>query len=320
MSAGNLTPEQMRLVAKLAWLYYVDGLNQPEIARRLNIAQARVSRLLKQAEEVGVVRTVVSMPGGVHIDIERKLEAKYGLLEAVVAQGTTDADIYRVLGATAATYLDATLVSDERVGISSWSASLLAAVEAMSPKSKPAASKLVQLLGGVGAPQAQVLATQMASRFASVLGAELVLFQAPGVVASKESRKVLLADPSLAASAAHWDNLTTAVVGIGSTEPSSLLVTSGNSLASSGLEDLKSHGAVGDVCLHYFDDAGSLVPKSNGEVVLGISPEQLRRIPRRIAIAGGVQKVAAIRGAIAGGWINVLVTDDQTAYSLLHQR
>lgn len=319
MTASNLSPEHLRLVAKLAWLYHHDGLNQPEIAHRLHISQARVSRLLKQAEQAGIVRTIVTIPRGVHVEIERKLESQTGLLEVVVAEASKDADVIRVLGAAAGNYLEATLISDERVGISSWSATLLATVEAMTVKSKPAASKLVQLLGGVGAPQAQVMATQMASRFAGVLGAELVLFQAPGVVASQESRKVLLGDPALAEAASQWDYLTTAVVGIGSIDPSSLLVTSGNSLAAAGLEKLKSLGAVGDVCLHYFDQTGKLVPKSNGEVVLGISPEQLMKIPRRIGIAGGAQKVPAIRGAIAGGWINVLVTDDQTAYALLHQ-
>jgi len=317
MSASSLTPEQLRLVAKLAWLYYEDGLNQPEIARKLNIAQARVSRLLKLAEEAGVVRTVVSMPRGVHIDIERKLEAKFGLLEAVVAQGTIDADINRVLGATAATYLDATLVSEERVGISSWSSTLLAAVESMAVKPKPAATKLVQLLGGVGNPDAQVMATQMASRLSKVLGAELVLVQAPGVVSSEAVRDVLLSDPSLTQASAAWEDLTTAIVGIGTTEPSSLLVTSGNTIASSALEELKKLGSVGDVCLHYFDSEGELVPKPNSAVVLGIAPSQLRKIPRRIAIAGGEAKHEAIRAALLGSWVNVLITDDKTAKYLL---
>lgn len=316
MNSGQLSPEQLRLVAKLAWLYYEEGLNQPAIAKRLNIAQARVSRLLKLAEDVGIVRTVVQVPQGVHVDLERELENRYGLSEVAIAETGLGTDISRTVGAAAGAYLEATLVSGERVGISSWSSTLYAAIESMSAKPKAAADVLVQLLGGVGTPESQVLATQMASRFSKILGADLILVQAPGVVNSEAARDVLLAEPYMERVRDAWRNLTTALVGIGSIKPSPLLLNSGNSIDDETLRHLADSGAVGDVCLHYFDQNGKLVSYRGESSVLGISPEELLNVPRRIGVAGGPEKLAAIRAAITGGWVNALVTDEQTAIAL----
>src|SRR4051794_41875408 len=79
--------EQLRLMVKVARLYHEHDVRQPEIARRLHISQARVSRLLKQAEREGIVRTTVIVPDGVSTALEERLEARLGLREAGGAGG-----------------------------------------------------------------------------------------------------------------------------------------------------------------------------------------------------------------------------------------
>jgi DNA-binding Lrp family transcriptional regulator len=78
--------EQLRLMVKVARLYHEHGIRQPEIARRLHVSQARVSRLLKQAELDGIVRTTVVVPAGVQTALEEGLEERYVLREAVVVE------------------------------------------------------------------------------------------------------------------------------------------------------------------------------------------------------------------------------------------
>ena len=80
---------------------------------------------------------------------------------------------------------------------------------------------------------------------------------------------------------------------------------------------LQSAGAVGDVCLHFFDGEGKPVETPLDERVIGMSLEQLRHAKRTVGIAGGKRKLAAIRGALRGKWINVLITDRATAEGLL---
>jgi DNA-binding transcriptional regulator LsrR (DeoR family) len=115
----------------------------------------------------------------------------------------------------------------------------------------------------------------------------------------------------------RWNDLTVVLVGIGPAMGSELLRESGNVLADSDRASLMAAGAVGDVCLRFFDAEGDLIESSVNDRLVGISYEVLKRIPRRIGVAGGAEKHDAIRGAILGGWANILITDLDEATRLL---
>ncbi len=106
-------------------------------------------------------------------------------------------------------------------------------------------------------------------------------------------------------------------MGIGALEPLTLLARSGNVFSPQELEVLRAQGAVGDICLRFFDTAGRPVATPLDARVIGMRLEQLRRVPRVVGDAGGRQKLAAIRGALVGGWINVLITDRFSAAELV---
>ncbi|WP_239674913.1 sugar-binding transcriptional regulator [Natronosporangium hydrolyticum] len=300
-------------------MYHEHGLRQPEIAARLHLSQSRVSRMLKQATEVGIVRTVVVPPLGVHVDLEDAIQERYGLTDVVIVEvpGEGDAALLAALGRAGGSYLEATLTGSDRIGISSWSATLLSTVDSMQPRSVRSAVEVVQLIGGVGSANVQVQATHLADRLAQVTGADVKFLPTPGVVASTQIRDALLADPAIADVASRWDTLTVGLVGVGSLEPSPLLESSGNVAPRADRDALRAVGAVGDVCLRFFDADGGLVDAGLHDRVVGIGSEALRRIPRIVAIAGGARKLTAIRAAAAGGWIHVLVTDLATGRALL---
>lgn len=311
--------DRVSMLVKVARMYHEQGLRQPEIATRLHVSQSRVSRLLKEAGERGIVRTVVVAPPGTFADLEEEVRAALGLADVVVAgtSGSDEPSSLAAIGAAGAAYLESTLMPTERVGLSSWSASLLAVVEAMAPRASRGAEKVVQILGGVGAASVQVQATRLTDRLALVTGGEAMYFPAPGVVASAQVRDALLADPYVADVVAAWSDLSVVLVGIGSVQPSPLLVSSGNALPQPDLDALAALGAVGDVCLNFFDADGRLVDADLHDRVLGIDAQTLRAVPRKVGVAGGDRKVEAIRGAARGGWIDVLVTDSRTARALL---
>ncbi|WP_210769302.1 sugar-binding transcriptional regulator [Occultella kanbiaonis] len=317
--AGRVSSDRMSLLVKIARMYHEQGLRQPEIADRLHISQSRVSRFLKEAVSIGIVRTVVVPPPGVFSELEEAVRDQYGLTDVVVAGPSTEDDsaVLAAIGGAGAAYLETTLIGAERVGISSWSASLLAVVEAMSPRAARSAEVVVQVLGGVGNPRVQVQATRLTDRLAQVTGGTGLYFPAPGVVSSATVRDALLADPYISDVAAAWSSLSVVLVGIGSVQPSPLLVSSGNALPEADLELLRGAGAVGDVCLRFFDADGVLVETDLHERILGISAEALRATPRKIGVAGGPRKFEAIRAAARGGWIDVLITDSFTARRLV---
>jgi DNA-binding transcriptional regulator LsrR (DeoR family) len=308
--------EDTRLMTKVARLYHEQGVRQPEIAKRLNISQPRVSRLLKKAVATGIVRTTVVTPRGVFAEIEDEIEQRYGLQEVVVADTGEDDDEFVItpaLGAAAAFYLETTLTGGERIGVSSWSSTLLATVDSMRPRNSHECESVVQVLGGLGQPSAQARATHLVGRLVQVTGAKATYLPAPGLVTSDATRRALLEEDSIAQAIDAFPDLTVLLAGIGSLMPSPLLRASGNAVSSQDEDLLRSAGAVGDVCMRYFDAEGKPVKSHLDDRILGIDTASMQRIPRRIGVAGGRRKHEAIRAALLGGWITSLVTDSATA-------
>jgi DNA-binding transcriptional regulator LsrR (DeoR family) len=310
--------DELRLMAKIARMYYTQGLRQTEICERLRIHQSTVSRVLKRAEREGVVRVTVSLPAGTHTEVEDALQSTFGLDEAVVVDCIQDEEqIAHDLGAAAAFYLETTLKADDVIGISSWSASLLAMVDAMHPSQRWKNTRVVQILGGVGNPNAEVHASQVTRRLADLIGGEATLLASPGVVGSRQARDVLIKDRFVREALDYFPQLTIALVGIGATEPSRALASSGNVFSPQELKILAGKGAVGDICLRFFDEAGKQVITELNERVISVELDQLRAVRRVVGVAGGRRKMAALRGALAGKLVNVLITDLACAEHLI---
>lgn len=310
--------DDIRLITKVARLYYEADLNQPEIAKRLGLSQAKVSRLLAQARERDIVRITVHSPLGVHTDVEAAIEATYGIPEAIVVDTCDDPEqLRRDLGRAAASYLQSTIRSDDVIGISSWSECLLAMVDALDPISSLQRVRVVQILGGVGDPIAERHANELSRRLASLVGGKAIPLPVPGVVGSAAACRVLESDDHVRGTLALFPQLTVALVGIGALEPSPLLARSGNIFTADELRRVGDAGGVGDVCLRFFDSAGTPVESTLDDRVIGMDLATLRRVPRIVAVAGGQRKHAAIAGALRGGWVTHLVTDRDTALSLL---
>jgi len=311
--------DELRLMTRVARLYYELGLKQPEIASRLRLSQPKVSRLLKSAQEEGIVRISVRAPSDTDPALEEALEARFGLTEVEIVEISRDDDdaAVRELGAAAAFHMETTVRSGDIIGVSSWSATLLAMVEAMHPVSGVRDVRVVQILGGGGDPAAEGHATHLIRRLTDLLHGEGTFLPAPSSVGSRAARDVLLSDPFVQRATALFDRLDVAYVGIGGQEPSGLLASSGNVFSPEELRTVREAGGVGDIGLRYLCADGRPVDTPLHERVIGIELEQLKRVPRSIAVAGGPGKAEAIHAALVGGWINCLITDTYTADRLL---
>lgn len=310
--------DELRLMAKVARMYYVQGIRQQGITERLQIHQSTVSRLLKRAREANLVRITVNTPPGIFAEVEDRLTAQFHLQDAVVVDCAAEEEpMVRELGAATAYFLETAVKPGSSIGISSWSRSLFAMVDALHPGDYCRGGKVVQILGGVGNVGTEHHATHLAQRLAALIGASAVLLQAPCVVGSAEARRVLARDGSVRQASELFEHLDLALVGIGSMEPSRLLANSGNVFSPRERAELSEKGAVGDICFRYYDSEGAPIKSPLMQRVIGIEPALLKRVPRVVGVAGGRRKTAAILAALRGGWINVLITDRRTAECLL---
>lgn len=311
----------LRLIVKVAHLYFERGVRQPEIAARLHLSQPRVSRLLRQAEVLNIVRTTVVVPEGIHADLEEELEAAYGLVDAHVVEVAEDEDeeaFAAALGTAAAAYLQPSLFDLGVVGLMSWSRPIMAMVRQLRPTRRPAATHVVELLGSLRHPGAQLDVSQSTRRMAELLGAEAVYLPTPGVAATPELRDAILGqDPFAQLALSMHERLDFAFVGVGTVGLSELLRRSGNLLTPAEATRMRERGAVGNIDLCWYDADGAILSSPLDGRVIGMSLDQLARVQRSVAVSGGRTKWGPIRGALMGRWFGALITDVGTAEALL---
>jgi DNA-binding transcriptional regulator LsrR (DeoR family) len=311
--------EEQRLITKIASLYYEEGLKQSQISAQLDLSQSFISRALQRALQEGVVKITVMRPQGLHLELERQLQQRYGVRRVIVVEATEPDDeesIKQAIGSAAAHYLETTLKADDRIGISAWSSTIRAMVGHLHAQpGRQAAQEVVQLLGGVGNKGA-FEATLLTQRLATLLNCPAYLLPSQSIEQSVQSKQRLVQLDEVREVLERFEEVSLAIVGIGELQPSQLLRNSGNYYTEEMLKVLAERGAVGDICLRYFDAKGAPVLADEEDVVVSMSLPKLLQVKRVLGLAGGQRKVEAIRGALAGSYLDVLITDLNTAQSL----
>lgn len=310
--------DEQRQLVKIATLYYIDGLKQSEIAKMLDLSQSFVSRSIARCQNEGYVKISVIQPSHVFLGLESQLQKRFGITQAIVVDvpdSPSEEQIKQAIGSAAAHYLQTSLRPNDLVGVSAWSGTISEMVNSMHPL--PVKAKgVIQLLGGVG-PNGNIQATLLTHSLASMLNCKPSLLPSQSIERSIEAKQQLMASNEVAEVVEQFSKVDLAIVGIGMLEPSVLLKNSGNYHHKDMLNILAQKGAVGDICLHYYNALGEAVLADDEDPVIGMPLLQVRNCPRVVALAGGLDKKAAIQGALVGGYVDVLVTDRYTAEALL---
>jgi DNA-binding transcriptional regulator LsrR (DeoR family) len=314
--------DNQRLMIKVARLYHTHAMRQTDIAKRLQISQSRVSRLLTQAEEAAIVRTVVAVPRHIHAELEDEVERLYGVdaVHVIDAVSDDETELARDLAHAMAALLHEVTFEASVVGFTSWSKTLRLMVDAMQP-TRTRTEHVVEMLGDLGPPDVQHDAARSTQRLATLLGAQPVFLRTPGVMPSAEMRDLLLSRDVHARHALQMlDALDLALVGIGACYIDPALRPGDNFFTEEQFAAMRGRGAVGEVCLQFIDADGKEVEGGLEKLVIGIDAAQMKAARRRWAVAGGARKHEAIRAALVGGWVDTLVTDAATAEYLAASR
>jgi deoxyribonucleoside regulator len=305
-----------RLLVRVALLYYEENLTQEEVAQRLSLSRTKVVRLLQEARRAGIVQIRVHAPQTSHRELERRLEARFGLLQAVVAAPVRqDASDIRSAVAQAA----AGVVTDAlRPGVILAMASgttMEAVVDAITPVRMPGL-KIVEVQGIIFRPETvrELDTLQIVSSMAERLGGEYWMLPVPRELSAPEIAAALLLDPRVQQTLQLAREAEVLLVGVGSL---SMLSPSLAHLPGGVVDELQRIGAVGEIAARFFDQAGQPCQSKLDSRLVGLELADLMHAPTRIGVAFGPQKIAAIAGALAGRYINTLVTDVQTATGLL---
>jgi DNA-binding transcriptional regulator LsrR (DeoR family) len=317
-------PDARRMIATVAWQYHSRGLRQSAIAERLHISQSRVSRLLDQAVDLGIVRTMVVLPNVEQSSLEQELAAAYDLTEVHVhdlGEVGDESQLTRELGQLLAMHLQSTPMDAKVIGFTSWSRALGETVRHLQPLRETNVKHVVEMVGDLGPPTLQHLAAQNTQQLATLAGAASIFLRVPGVLPSREVKQTVLESNRYARDAlSRLEAVDFAMTGIGAVGIVPPLRAGDNFFTTKQIARVRKLGAVGELNLRYIAEAGEPLNTDIEDLVIGATLDQLRRADHRLGVAGGPSKYRAIRAALIGGWLNMLVTDSTTAQWLIAHR
>lgn len=309
-------PRERDLLVKAARMYFIDGLSQQDVAAALGTTRSNVSRILAAAREQGIVEIRINEPIGRSYDLEDELVAAFPSLEARVLAKRPRADTLAEAGQLAAYWLVDRLEPGQRVALS-WGGTLQAMVQAVPPTALPDV-EVVQLVGGLSSLTMHVSGQELVRELAERLGCRYRYLHAPALFESAPALLALRKETAISSALDAARTADIACVGIGVPGVgSSAEIIEALALSPQERRTFEARTPVGDICARYFDADGQEVDSAVHDRVLAVGLDDLRAIPTVLALAVGAQKGPAIRAALRGKLIDVLVCDEAAAQAVL---
>ena len=305
------------LISRVLNLYYVNELTQAQVGQRLGLSTAKVNRLLQQARQQGMVEITIRTPLQHLFDLENRLKAIFGIQEAmVIPRVAEDVSTYvHTLGRAGASYLLDHLRDGDIIGIGGGTG-VHAVVQALEP-SRAYDVKVAPVLGGVqgrATTDVNYLVAQLAER----LGGQAYRLHAPAFVETREHRDILQSVGPIKEILDITRKANIALLGVGTVEPDASRFVEFTALSAEDMRRIAdSCGGVGEIGAYVYDVEGRPCASEYAERVVGLSLEELKRIPFVIGVAATAAKALPLYGALRGGYLNTLITDEAAARAVL---
>jgi DNA-binding transcriptional regulator LsrR (DeoR family) len=302
---------EWQLLSAIARRFYLEDVSKTELAAEFSISRFRVARLLQQAREQGVVTIEIHDRDEPRDALSAELANHLSLDECVVVKaGDTEDENRRRLARAAAPWIARKVREGDVVGLS-WGRTLVAIGEEL-PALPP--STVIQLTGTVGNDFRQS-PVEVIRRISGRSSVEAVAVFAPLFAASASAAETFRSDPSIEAALGRYAQLALAVVAVGSWDPP--ITQLGPLLTAGEREELEREGVVAEIAGIFLRADGSVIDTDLSRRRVSVSAEELLRTPKVVAVAGSVDKAAAIAAVARSGILTTLVTDDRAAAALL---
>jgi DNA-binding transcriptional regulator LsrR (DeoR family) len=309
--------ERRRLLAKVAYLYFVEGKSQTEISEDLGIYRTTISRMVTQAKEEGIVNIEIKEYDVGIFALEEYVQSKFGMKRVEIVSNEyyeTQESLMDDIAKRAATLIRNTIREKDIVGIS-WGTSLSKMVEKIEPRYVKNVS-FCPLAGGPSHINARYHVNTLVYEMARIFHGKSTFINAMVVQETEQLAFGILKSKYFEELLMLWNALDVAIVGIGgeldhnTSQWRDLLTEDDYSI-------LEREGAIGELCCRFFNSGGEIVHTQLQERIIGITLEQLASVPKSIAVAQGENKAQAILAILKKGYVNHLVTDRKTILKVL---
>lgn len=314
------------LTVKAAYLYYIKGIPQSKIARKLNISVPTVSRLLNKAREDKIIEFVIKDPYLECIELEQELMNRFGLKEVIIAADPIENKIEekeenpdshkKLVALEGARYLQRIIKDEDVLGIA-FGRTMYYMIHYLNPCQKVNA-QFVTLHGGLNNLSDELDVASLTRRMAMAFGGENKILYTEGFSSNENLTSQIKEEKNVKKTIDRFKNVTISVTGIGSFYPDlkSLLV-SYDFLEEEELNHLIDNGVVGDMALRFFDVDGNECNTDFKDRTISIDFESYKNIPLKIVMVSGVNKTQTVMSALKGKLIDVLITNYSLGKSIL---
>ena len=301
--------EKWNILATVANLYYNSELTQNQIAERMYTSRSKISRMLKEARDLGIVEIYIREPWERNLEYESILKKEFGLknVRVVTIKDSDKENGLQKIAEAASYYLDSIVKQDMVVGIS-WGNTLYRIVKYISTNNrKNIPITVVPIMGAANIKSPEKDAMDLAKDLASAYGGKYQYIYAPLFVNSKELKDSLVQERNIEDVLELSSNADAILTSVGSIVYKSW----NNYLSVKTLEALEAKGAVGHIGGHFYDIQGKELETALAERMIGISLDDIRSCREVVCVAYGESKAEAILGAMRGGLLNTLVIDEK---------
>ena len=308
--------KRIELLVNVARLYYEHDYNQSKIAEKLRLSRPYISKLIAQARAEGIVSIQINDPIHAENALERQLRQRFALRKVIVVPQSLDQAPLAKVGIACARYLNTILSDGDTIGVA-WGATMFAfAGHAIVRQNNLSDITVVQICGGVSNSDRNIYASEIPKLLADALGGTPYLLPLPAIMDSVQVKESVLTDHSISRVVEYALAANIALFTVGDFGTNNALFHAGY-LDEQQLKKLEANGAVGDICSHFIDESGRLCDKDLDGRTISLPLEELKKKDYRIAVAIGKSKVRSICGALNGGHLNVLITNEETATAVL---
>lgn len=312
----NRHNKKLDQAARAAWMYYVAGQTQHEIAEALGVSRQVAQRLVALAIDSGLISVNISHPVGRCMELSARLSERYGLnlCQVVPSQGMDSAGLNRAVAVAGAEVMAQFIRAEQPliIGVGS-GRSLKAAIDELPDFERPQHS-CVSLIGAIAA-DGSCTRYDVPLWMAEKTQGRYFILPAPLFADSEQDRTLWCNHRIYRTVNEKASQADVTFIGIGTVEDRCPLHKDGF-ISAADVERLSAANVVAEMLGHFIDSAGRRVASELDQRLTSVN---LRPQPKKpvIALAGGAEKHRAIRAALLGRWINGLVTDEECAQALL---
>lgn len=299
---------------RAAWLYYVEGMTQQEVARQIGVNRVQVTRMIAEAKRRGEVHIRINAEISAILEIERGLEQKFGIGQVQVAPMPQDeTDPTKAIAALGGQFISDFVQSDMKVGVG-WGRTLYSALPHIRGRELTNV-RVISLLGGISQAK-RFNPAEFAWQFAELFQGEGYLVPAPALVDSPETKYALLERCGINQIFDQADHLDVAFLSAGGIQGITTSYRLGHLTEAERLSLIEA-GAVGDLLYNFISEDGTLVDHDVNTRAISVGLSRLKRAKERVLISGGAEKVKVLLGCLALLQPTAFITDEHTAKAML---